>query len=134
MYIESMCGYYVLQTISTLLKSLKNSATKQKFVNCKPLLALKQPPNITSILTTAKFNSKENPSLPAPQGITLCNNRQCKLCRSYLQPVDSFLTSNGTNWSIRSHVTCKSKNTFFLAICVKGERPTLVKQQIYANV
>ena len=116
-YYPSLKYNNVLKTISTLLKSFKDNTTKHKFINCKPLLALKQPPNITSILTTAKFNSEENPSLPGPHGITLCNNRQCKLCRSYLQPVDSFLTSNGTFWSIRSHVTCKSKNIVYFLSC-----------------
>lgn len=116
-YYPSLSYNNVVKTISTLFKHFKDQTTKQKFINCKPLLALKQPPNITSILTTAKFNSKEHLSVPAPQGITLCNNKQCKLCRLYLQPVDSFITSKGTSWSIRSHVTCKSKNVVYFLSC-----------------
>ena len=64
-----------------------------------------------------KISFKRKSHRPNPWGITLCNNRECKLCRSYLQPVDSFVTSNGANWSIRSLVTCKRKNIVYFSSC-----------------
>ena len=52
-------------------------------------LALKQPPNLTSLSTKATFTSTADPKQLDIQdpGIFLCNKTRCKLCKLYLQPV-----------------------------------------------
>ena len=106
----------VMKTIKSVLNNLSDQSTKRKFENTKTILALKQPPNITSILTNAKFLSNNVTSTVQP-GISLCNNSRCKLCKLYLQPVSSFETSNHTIWNIKSSITCHSKNCVYFLSC-----------------
>ena len=107
----------MMKTIQSLLNSFTHNETKRKFENSKTVLALKQPPNIKSLLTNSKFSSQSKTSNKAIPGIHLCNNSRCKLCKSYLQPVNSFTTANNTIWNIRSHITCHSKNIVYFLSC-----------------
>ena len=107
-----------MKTISNLLKSIQDPDTKTKFKDTKPILALRQPPNLTSILTNAKFTSESiSQTRNRMPGIFLCDKTRCKLRKLYLQPVDHFTTANGTEWQIRSHVTCKSTNVVYFLTC-----------------
>ena len=107
----------MMKTIRSLLNNFTHNETKRKFENTKTVLALKQPRNIKSLLTSSKFSSQPRTSNKATPGIHSCNNSRCKLCKSYLQPVDSFTTANNTIWNIRSHITCHSKNIVYFLSC-----------------
>ena len=63
---------HVIKTISNFFKGIQDPETKRKFNDTKPILALKQPPNLTSILTNAKFTSISSIEKQEP-GIKLCN-------------------------------------------------------------
>ena len=115
-FYPSLNHSHVIKTISNLFKGIQDPETKRKFNGTKPILALKQPPNLTSILTNAKFTSISSIEKPEP-GIKLCNKVQCKLCRLYLQPVKSFKTANGTTWDIKLEITCNSKNVVYFLSC-----------------
>ena len=108
---------HMIKTISNLLKNISEPNTKDKFKNISPMLAFKQPPNLSSILTKAKFSSINQPRFQSIPGIKLCSNNRCKLCKLYLQPVNSFETANGTVWNIKSEITCESKNVIYFLSC-----------------
>ena len=123
---------YVMKTISLLLKSFKDQTTQLKFANSKPVLALKQPRNVTSLLTKAKFSSNTITRIAPTPGIVLCDSNRCKICKLYLQPVNSFTTSNGTLWEIRCQINCNSKNVvYFLPCNLCEQRTTCIGQTTY---
>ena len=111
---------HMMKTINSLLYNL-SPTTKEKFQNTQPVLALKQPPNISSILTNARFSSAaEIPtttSTTASFGITLCKDNRCKLCKLYLQAVNSFKTAKNVTWNIKCNISCKSKNVVYFLSC-----------------
>ena len=65
--------------------------------------------NSTFIDDRSKFNK-----IP---GIFKCTHKGCKICRLYLQECNSFVTANGTNWVVRCHITCNSKNVLYYLVC-----------------
>ena len=60
---------------------------------------------------SSSLSNKEN-------GIHKCNDKRCKLCEMYLQPVKSFFTANGIEWVIRCHITCNSINVCYYLECI----------------
>ena len=119
----------VMKTISLLLKNFKDQTTQLRFANSKPVLALKQPRNVTSLLTKAKFSSNTITRVQPTPGIVLCNSNRCKICKPYLQPVNSFTMSNGTLWEIRCQINCNSKNmVYFLSCNLCEQRTTYIGQ------
>ena len=111
---------HMMKTIHSLLVNL-SPTTKEKFQNTQPVLALRQPPNISSILTNARFSSSAvistTTSTTASFGITLCKDNRCKLCKLYLQAVDSFKTAKNVTWNIKCNISCKSKNVVYFLSC-----------------
>jgi len=118
-YYPSLNYDHIMKTITNLFGTINDPDTKRKFKETKPVLALKQPPNLNSILTKAMFTSTANFRKLEIQnpGIVLCNNNRCKLCKLYLQPVTSFTTATGNTWNIKSHITCDSKNVVYFLSC-----------------
>ena len=116
-YYPNVSYTHVIKTISTLINCITDPSTKEKFQNTKPILALKQPPNLTSLLTKAKFISEHYPMYVPTPGITLCKRKNCKLCHMYLQPVSSFQTANGTTWKIKRQLSCNSINVVYFLSC-----------------
>ena len=118
-YYPSLNYGHIMKTIANLFRTISDPDTKRKFKDTKPVLALKQPPNLTSILTKAKFTSAADPRQLEIQdpGIFLCNKTRCKLCKLYLQPVKNFTTANGSTWNIKSRITCNSKNVVYFLSC-----------------
>ena len=107
----------VLQNVSNLLKNVNDKKLKTVFAKSKPVIALKQPKNLLSTLTKAKFETHHIRPQPRNPGISLCSNKRCKLCKQYLQPVTSFTTANYSTWEIKSSITCQSKNVVYFLSC-----------------
>ena len=101
---------------NTLLTSSSNDRIKEVFGSTKTVLALRQPPNILTQLSSAKFTSKI--TVPRPPGFFKCNDKKCILCRDYFEEGNSFITSNGTVWNIRCHVTCHSLYVIYYLKCI----------------
>ena len=57
-------------------------------------------------------------------GLFKCKDVRCKLCRLYIQQCKSFTTSRGTNWIIKSHLTCNSINILYYLVCVACDGQT----------
>ena len=87
------------------------------FAQSNPIIALKQPKNLLSTLTNAKFETQHVRPQRRNPGISLCSIKRCKLCKQYLQPVTSFTTANNSTWEIRSSITCQSKNLVNFLSC-----------------
>ena len=50
-------------------------------------------------------------------GLFTWKDKRCKLCQLYIRQCKSFLTSNGKEWIIKSHITCHSKNVIYFLKC-----------------
>ena len=112
----------IVKQSNTLLSNVKDDRMKAAFQEAKVILALKQPPNLLHQLSKASFQSIRTAK---PNGIFLCGRSNCKICKFYLQPCTSFMTSNGTEWTVQSHITCHSKFVIYFLKCLScGEIET----------
>ena len=107
---------HVTRTAQKLLDDCCNDRVRNVFNNTKVTLATKQPPNLLRQLTRAKFPS--NNSNMKPNGLFKCSNTNCEMCRDYVIECTSFITSNGEEWTIREHITCKSRNVLYFLKCI----------------
>ena len=114
--------HHVTKTAQKLLDECNNERMKTVFSNTKVTLAMKQPPNLLSQLTSAKFSSEDNNH--KPNGLYKCKRTNCEMCRSFIQECTSFVTANGVEWSIQGHITCKSKNVLYYLRCLACNRST----------
>ena len=104
------------QKAEHLLNNCRNERIKNIFGETKVTLALKQPPNILRLLTSASFTSKNEKNV-LPNGLYKCNDVRCLLCKFYIQECNFFRTSNNVEWEIREHITCNSKCTLYFLKC-----------------
>ena len=105
-----------------LLKNTENERLKAAFGNSQVVTALKQPPNLLRHLTRAEFNSV--PKEAEEHGLFTCSRSNCNLCKSYIVPCKSFTTSNNTEWTLKSRVTCHSKHVIYFLKCLSCEERT----------
>ena len=106
----------IVKMSNQLIQNVEDVRLKSAFQNTKVVLALKQPPNLLRQLSKAAFNSI--PRSPKENGIFTCGRPKCDLCKFYLQPCKSFVTSNGTEWIVNSHITCHSKFVIYFLKCL----------------
>ena len=106
---------------NTLLNDLTDERMKTAFQESKIVLALKQPPNLLRQLSKASFMPTK---VLKPNGIFLCGRSICDICKFYLQPCTSFMTSNGVEWTVQSHITCQSKFVIYFLKCLSCEEKT----------
>ena len=104
-----------IKLINNHFNSFTDPRLREIFGNANTILSLRQPPNLLRQLTKAEFG-RTNP--PKENGIFKCTNKRCILCKSYLQPVKSFICANGFEWHIKSHITCKSVNVNYYLECL----------------
>ena len=107
---------HVTKTAQKLLDTSSNERVRNVFNNTKVTLATKQPPNLLRQLTRANFSSSDTNN--KPNGLFKCQNSKCELCRDYLIECTSFIVSNGEEWTIREHITCKSRNVLYFLKCI----------------
>ena len=118
---SNMNSQHTVQLSNKLLQNTNNDRLKTAFKDTKVVLALKQPPNLLRHLSTAAFNST---SETKDSGIFTCGRPNCGICNFYLQPCTSFITSNGTEWFIKSHITCHSKKVIYFLKCLSCNEST----------
>ena len=116
-YNSNLDSKKVVSTSRDLLSNVKDEKLKRVFANQSPTLALKQPPNLLRQLTSAKFTSSP-PCEPKESGLFKCNDNKCKLCRLFIQQCKSFTVADGTEWTIKSHITCQSKCVVYYLSCI----------------
>ena len=88
---------------------------KNVFDDCKIILSQKQPKNLLSHLTKAKFTTQNTSN--QPPGTFKCNRKNCKICHMYFQEATSFLTASNETWIVKDHITCNSKNVIYYLKC-----------------
>ena len=108
----------IASTSNSLLQSSKSESVNEIFKDCRPVLALRQPPNILRQLTRAAFVSEKMENSQLTPGLFRCASNHCKLCKDgYIQECSEFTTSNGFVWEIKSHITCNSTNVIYFLKC-----------------
>ena len=103
----------VIDVAKNLIKNSKNPRIQLAFKDVDFIHARRQPPNILSQITSARFITEEK---HIESGIFLCNRSNCNICEMYLQQCKSFETRKGT-WKIKSHAHCNSKNVIYFQVC-----------------
>ena len=115
-YHSNLDSKKIIATSRELLSKAKDERLKNVFSDHSPILALKQPPNLLRQLTSAKFTSSVH--IPQENGLFRCKDKKCKLCRLYIQQCKSFTVADGTEWTIKGHITCQSKNVVYYLWCI----------------
>ena len=98
-----------------LLSNIRDDKLKYIFKNKSIVLAQRQPPNILHQISAAKFKSSSHKVLE--NGLFTFTSKKCKLCRLYIQECKSFTVANGSEWCIKGHITCNSKNVVYYVVC-----------------
>jgi hypothetical protein len=105
-----------------LLHNATDERLQAAFKDSQIVMALRQPPNLLRQLSKAAFTTTIVP--PKENGIFTCSRSNCEICKSYLQPCKSFITSCNFEWFIRSHITCHSKNVIYFLKCLTCDEST----------
>ena len=115
-YYSNLDSHNTVSLCNDLLQNSRNDRVDCVFKDCNTVMALKQPPNLLRLLTNSKFSS--SPLLPKENGLFKCSDPRCKLCRLYIKECDTFITSKGTQWIIKSHITCHSRCILYFLTCI----------------
>ena len=107
---------HVTKTAQKLLDNSSNERIRNIFNNTKVTLATKQPPNLLRQLTRANFPSSNTNK--KPNGLFKCKNPKCEMCQDHIIECTSFFTSNGVEWTIQEHISCKSRNVLYFLKCI----------------
>ena len=87
----------IINSIRTILSTTKSDHLKEVFKDVNVVLGYKQPKNLKSLLTRAKFGDSQLNSLnvQSPGIYASCTDERCKLCSlNYIQNATSFETAN----------------------------------------
>ena len=90
---------------------------KDTFKTCNFILSQRQPKNLLRILSPSQYppetSNRNNPTNP----ISKCTDKRCKICKLYIQCVNSVVTATGKVWDIRCQMSCQSKNVIYFLTC-----------------
>ena len=87
---------------------MKRVITENQFIKSK-----RQSKNLKKILTRAKFDETVSNDTPS---VIKCGKSNCGTC-PYLQEKDIFTFKNGMTFTIRSNITCSSKEVIYVITC-----------------
>ena len=91
-YTSNLDSSRTVKLCNELLTNAKDVSLRRKFETSNVVLALKQPQNLLSQLSHAKFNTCDTKE--KKNGIFKCKDARCIICKLYLQECTSFFTSN----------------------------------------
>ena len=116
-YLGNLDSSNIVNTTRDLIASSSNERLCQAFGDAKLVQCYTQTPNLLRILSSSRFD-QNGPSKGREKGIFHCNSKKCEICSlNYLQECKNFVTSNGTLWDIKCHITCKSLNVIYFLKC-----------------
>ena len=104
----------VMDVTQSLITNSKDDRIKMAFKDVKFVHAFRQPPNLLRLLSNSTFLSQSN---DMKSGLFKCTDKRCKICKLYLQEGTYFVTANGTTWTIKCNITCRSKNVLYWLLC-----------------
>ena len=93
----------------------------------KIILSRRQPQNLKRLLTKAEFSS----SKPKPS-VSRCNEPRCRTCDLIITE-DSIKLRSGKTWTIKSSMTCTSKDIVYIIFCPKCKNSYVGQTQILRN-
>ena len=115
-YYSNITASNIVKQANFMLKTTANDHIKHVFKNYDVILSLKQPKNLLRELSNAAFTSSSDNFVEPGQ--FNCTDKRCKLCKLYIKPCKSFITSNNFEWVIRSSVSCNSVNVLYYLKCL----------------
>ena len=119
-YTSNFSHQNTIDQINALFHLPRTERIQTVFGNCRTMLAYRQPHNLLRHVTNAAFTSiPRPPANTRRQGLFHCSNNNCKLCKLYIQECSSFITHNGTEWTIKSNIHCNSPNVLYYLKCRK---------------
>ena len=124
-YYSNYSNKTVIEVAKQLITTSKDERVKKAFKDTNFLEAYKQPPNLLRLISNSAFinngknrNSNVNEeNTPEPKGLHKCSHPRCKICLLYIQEGDSFVTANGTTWTVRCYADCNSRNVLYYLEC-----------------
>ena len=116
-YLGNLDSTNIVNTTRDLIASSSNERLTKAFEDAKLVQCYTQTPNLLRILSISHFNT-DGPTRGKEPGIFHCSSKKCEICSlNYLQECKDFVTSNGTQWKIKCHITCKSLNVIYFLKC-----------------
>ena len=116
-FVGNLDGSNIINAARDLISSSSNERIKKVFDGVKMVQCNTQTRNLLQLLSSSRFvsnASKENEKT----GIFHCTSKKCEICNfNYLQQCRSFVTSNGSKWKVKCHVTCNSLNVIYFLRC-----------------
>lgn len=107
----------IVHTTRDLITSSSNERLKNAFKDAKLVQCHTQTPNLLQTISSSRFSFSDPPKGKS-RGIFRCNGSKCEICSfNYIQECNSFLTSNGTIWNVKCHITCNSLNVIYFLKC-----------------
>ena len=100
-----------------LLQASSSERLSHAFKDTKIVQCYTQTPNLLKTLSSSRFTAT-TPDENCIKGVFHCTNKRCLICaKNYLQECQSFVTSNGTIWRTKCHITCNSLNVIYFLKC-----------------
>ena len=116
-YLGNLDSSNIVSAARDLISSSSNERLKEAFKDAKLVQCYTQRPNLLQTLSSSRFDFSV-PSKKEVKGIFHCRDSRCEICTlGYLQECNNFVTSNGTVWDVKRHITCKSLNVIYFLKC-----------------
>ena len=99
-----------MKNIKRKIENTPSDYMKGIFQESNLFLSQRRPKNLLRLLSNSSIS--RNPSLP--KGIFKCNDKRCKIRRLYLIECSEFKLANRKVWKIKTNITCRSRNIYYL--------------------
>ena len=108
----------IVHSTKELIAASSNQRVREAFKDSKFVQCYTQTPNLLRMLSSSRFGNDDRSGDKKERGVFRCDSSKCKICRDgYLQEGKSFVTSNGTTWDVKCHITCHSLNVLYFLVC-----------------
>ena len=89
-----------------------SSSLKTKLKNKKVIISKRQPPNLRTILTKARFNENTEQAT-----VKKCKNAKCKLCKIIIEGNNFHFSSVNLTFTIKTNMNCNVKYCIYAILC-----------------
>ena len=105
----------IINKTKSLLKQSGSEDIKEVFNDVRIIEGIKQPNNILKSITRTRFRDNDTVNGLKPGIYAECSQSSgCELCKfGYMMNCDTFTTSSGKVWNIKSHINCNSRYVLY---------------------
>ena len=109
--------------INESLNNFSDRSLKDTFLDKKPLVATRQGKNLQTLLTKARFDLVQRPTLSVRNnGLYTCQDNRCLLHKNnYIVPCTEFKfklkSGRYFTWKYNRYFDCKCENVIYMIIC-----------------